>query len=118
MSVMVKGSGGVVGFSHITPAYFRGTNTITGLTVGHRYMVVISNLQTSGSEKNVNGQSIGYTGFTDVELGVRFGDGKYANASQRVEGGFLVGKATSTTATVGTAGSSTRQAVVVFDLGW
>lgn len=116
MSVLVKNVGASVEIAEAPRSFFRGTNEITGLTAGHKYLVILSTLNATGSARDVNGSSLGYSGFTDVEKAVRFGDGSGANAGQRCEGGFFVGRATGTTATVGTSWTWT-QAMAVFDLG-
>lgn len=116
MSALVYTAGSGIDFGEVTRTFFRGTNTLTGLTAGHKYLVILSTLNTTGNHRNINGESVDYTGFTDVEMAVRFGDGKYANAGQRCEGAFFVGKATGTTATVGSI-QTHLQATVVFDLG-
>ena len=119
MSVLVNSAIGTsIDFTDLTPTYYRGSKTISGLTIGHKYLVVVSYLNVSGTAEDVHNWNFPYEGFTDVEMSIRYGDGLDHNANQRAEGAILVGKATGTSATIGANYTAhDKQAIMVFDLG-
>lgn len=106
--------GGEVDFSELTPRYIRGTETFSGLTVGHKYVFAISWLNTSGSAKSYEGQGFGTTGLT-VEFAMCYGDGVGHNSSQRARGALIVGTATATSVSL-TTGMAARACAICVDL--
>lgn len=101
-NLCVKMGGGTskLDFSKLTPHYLRATDAISGAIVGHRYLIALSWLNTSGSSKSYNGVSINIYGLTDIEVAKQYGDGVGHNSQQRARGAFVVGTATSTTITI------------------
>lgn len=116
-NLCVKLGGGTsrLDFSKLTPHYLRATDIINGATVGHRYLIALSWLNTSGSSTSYNGQGLATYGLTDVEIAKQYGDGVGHNSQQRARGAFVVGTATSTTITIVT-NMAARACAIWFDL--
>lgn len=126
-AIFIEGGGGGGGFdlSTLTPNYLRGdglggkARIENALTIGHRYLISVCNLYTSGTSVNLAGQIPTTTGL-DVDFAAMYGNGA-GNSNQRPFGCIIQGTATSTSFTLDTGtgaleASSGRWALVYFDL--